>query len=161
MAEEELVVSRNPPVPWEKHAKVLIEFPFTASGNERLNNNAVVQRANSIFRCTSPPTSDILLTPANGSQASPTSDNGQGGPLCPAAALGTRKRPLLAGGSRTSMTPTKRTVMSLLARARAAQAKQLPVATAFSRAAAFDERTPTLVPLLREDYMSAVNLNLI
>lgn len=37
-----------------------------------------------------------------------------------------RKRPLLAGGLRTSMTPTKRTVMSLLARARAAQAKQLP-----------------------------------
>ncbi|XP_074035833.1 uncharacterized protein [Leptinotarsa decemlineata] len=111
---------------------------------------------------TSPPTSDVL-TPANGSQASPTSDNG-GGPLCPAAALGTRKRPLLAGGPRTSMTPTKRTVMSLLARARAAQAKQLPVAAAaaFSRgAAAFDERTPTLVPLLREDYMSAVNLNLI
>lgn len=39
---------------------------------------------------------------------------------------GGRKRPLLAGGPRTSMTPTKRTVMSLLARARAAQAKQLP-----------------------------------
>ncbi|CAH1117080.1 unnamed protein product [Phaedon cochleariae] len=85
---------------------------------------------------------------------------------CPAsAALGTRKRPLLAaGGPRTSMTPTKRTVMSLLARARAAQAKQLPaVGAAFARGAtaAFDERTPTLVPLLREDYMSAVNLNLI
>ena len=42
-----------------------------------------------------------------------------------------RKRPLLAGGPRTSMTPTKRTVMSLLARARAAQAKQLP--TTFQR----------------------------
>lgn len=39
---------------------------------------------------------------------------------------GGRKRPLLAGGPRTSMTPTKRTVMSLLARARAAQAKQIP-----------------------------------
>lgn len=40
----------------------------------------------------------------------------------------------MVGAARTSMTPTKRTVMSLLARARAAQAKQLPAT--FQRAAA-------------------------
>ncbi|CAH1169244.1 unnamed protein product [Phyllotreta striolata] len=119
---------------------------------------------------TSPPSvSGDILAPNNGaSQASPTSSDAAGSPACPAAAaatLGTRKRPLLAGGPRTSMTPTKRTVMSLLARARAAQAKQLPAVTggaAFTRGVSvFDERAPTLVPLLREDYMSAVNLNLI
>ncbi|CAH0550854.1 unnamed protein product [Brassicogethes aeneus] len=69
--------------------------------------------------------------PANdSSEMSPNSTNGVsvGGA---AAVGGGRKRPLLAGGPRTSMTPTKRTVMSLLARARAAQAKQLP--TAFQR----------------------------
>ncbi|XP_056633305.1 KH domain-containing, RNA-binding, signal transduction-associated protein 3-like [Diorhabda sublineata] len=110
-----------------------------------------------------------ILAPINGTaQQSPTSAEAAGASVCPvaaAAALGTRKRPLLAGGPRTSMTPTKRTVMSLLARARAAQAKQLPGVTgttAFARGVSvFDERAPTLVPLLREDYMSAVNLNLI
>ncbi|XP_068893598.1 KH domain-containing, RNA-binding, signal transduction-associated protein 2-like isoform X3 [Tenebrio molitor] len=66
-------------------------------------------------------------TPANGSQLSPTNGIGNG-PATGGAVVGVggRKRPLLAGGLRTSMTPTKRTVMSLLARARAAQAKQLP-----------------------------------
>ncbi|KAJ8925381.1 hypothetical protein NQ315_009212 [Exocentrus adspersus] len=73
---------------------------------------------------------------ANGSQLSPssTTDGGINGTSATAAGaggvlgagIGGRKRPLLAGGPRTSMTPTKRTVMSLLARARAAQAKQLP-----------------------------------
>ncbi|KDR24259.1 KH domain-containing, RNA-binding, signal transduction-associated protein 2 [Zootermopsis nevadensis] len=38
-----------------------------------------------------------------------------------------RKRPLLpGGGTRLAMSPTKRTVLSILARARAAQAKDLP-----------------------------------
>ncbi|XP_068084314.1 KH domain-containing, RNA-binding, signal transduction-associated protein 2-like [Anabrus simplex] len=37
-----------------------------------------------------------------------------------------RKRPLLPGGARPAMSPTKRTVLSILARARAAQAKDLP-----------------------------------
>ncbi|KAJ8869227.1 hypothetical protein PR048_030799 [Dryococelus australis] len=38
-----------------------------------------------------------------------------------------RKRPLLpGGGTRLAMSPTKRTVLSILARARAAQAKELP-----------------------------------
>lgn len=83
----------------------------------------------------------------NGSHASPTSENGLNGAapalLGPAGLLqATRKRPFLAGGPRASMTPTKRTVMGLLARARAAQAKQLPVssAAAFTMgAAAFEE----------------------
>ncbi|XP_068893597.1 KH domain-containing, RNA-binding, signal transduction-associated protein 2-like isoform X2 [Tenebrio molitor] len=98
-------------------------------------------------------------TPANGSQLSPTNGIGNG-PATGGAVVGVggRKRPLLAGGLRTSMTPTKRTVMSLLARARAAQAKQLP--STFQRGT--PERTTTLVPLLREDYITgAVNLNLI
>lgn len=39
---------------------------------------------------------------------------------------GGRKRPLLpGGGTRVAMSPTKRTVLSILARARAAQAKEL------------------------------------
>ncbi|KAJ8944083.1 hypothetical protein NQ314_009557 [Rhamnusium bicolor] len=82
----------------------------------------------------SPPSNDMTTntTSANGSQLSPTTgDNGVNGASATnagaiATAVGGRKRPLLAGGPRTSMTPTKRTVMSLLARARAAQAKQLP-----------------------------------
>lgn len=61
----------------------------------------------------------------NGPQLSPTNGIGNG-PAGGVVGVGGRKRPLLAGGLRTSMTPTKRTVMSLLARARAAQAKQLP-----------------------------------
>ncbi|XP_023312192.1 uncharacterized protein LOC111692416 [Anoplophora glabripennis] len=119
---------------------------------------------------TSPPSSDATAsaTPANGSQLSPNSADNGGvngaaaavGAGVLATAVGGRKRPLLAGGPRTSMTPTKRTVMSLLARARAAQAKQLP--PSFPRANPLQERTPTLVPLLREDYIAgAVNLNLI
>ncbi|CAH1114568.1 unnamed protein product [Psylliodes chrysocephalus] len=113
-----------------------------------------------------------IPAPNNGApQSLPATTDAAGTPLssvATTAALGTRKRPLLAGGPRTSMTPTKRTVMSLLARARAAQAKQLPGvtgvsgATTFTRGVSvFDERAPTLFPLLREDYMSAVNLNLI
>lgn len=108
----------------------------------------------------SPPHEGPLPMPANGAHLLP-SPNG----LCvltnqansPANGNSGRKRPLLASCPRTSMTPTKRTVMSLLARARAAQAKQLP---SFQRAS--QERTPTLVPLLREDYITgAVNLNMI
>ncbi|XP_031359388.1 uncharacterized protein LOC116182929 [Photinus pyralis] len=70
------------------------------------------------------------------SEASATITTGNGIPICPGNGIATtatnvgvpagRKRPLLTGGPRTSMTPTKRTVMSLLARARAAQAKQMP-----------------------------------
>lgn len=78
---------------------------------------------------------DAPITEINGCQQSPPSENGINGTasnlLGPAGLLqATRKRPFLAGGPRTSMTPTKRTVMGLLARARAAQAKQLPVASA-------------------------------
>ncbi|XP_019877256.1 KH domain-containing, RNA-binding, signal transduction-associated protein 2 [Aethina tumida] len=105
---------------------------------------------------TSPANGNGDLSPTNGL----TGTQGQAAAAAVASVLGGgRKRPLLAGGPRASMTPTKRTVMSLLARARAAQAKQLPPAT-FPRTT--PERTPTLVPLLREDYITgAVNLNLI
>ncbi|XP_017784052.1 PREDICTED: KH domain-containing, RNA-binding, signal transduction-associated protein 2-like [Nicrophorus vespilloides] len=117
---------------------------------------------------------DASTSPINsgtvvGGQVSP--NNGAGGGVAaavqtptisgttPTAAAG-RKRPLLAGGPRTSMTPTKRTVMSLLARARAAQAKQLPTTT-FQRAPT-ERSSTTMVPLLREDYLSGtMNLNLI
>ncbi|KAJ9592516.1 hypothetical protein L9F63_015833, partial [Diploptera punctata] len=45
----------------------------------------------------------------------------------PPTQLVCRKRPLLPGGStRLAMSPTKRTVLSILARARAAQAKDVP-----------------------------------
>ena len=45
----------------------------------------------------------------------------------PPTQLVCRKRPLLPGGNtRLAMSPTKRTVLSILARARAAQAKDLP-----------------------------------
>ncbi|CAH1963463.1 unnamed protein product [Acanthoscelides obtectus] len=144
-------------------------------------------------------TVDVIADPTGGTTGTtPTSilSSCPGDTLLPPAAaaaaaagmiLGNhRKRPLLSGGGgrggASSMTPTKRTVMGLLARARAAQAKNFPLAaaTAASVAAAatavngaatgfrsphqppaFDEHPPTLVPLLREDYMSAVNLNLI
>jgi hypothetical protein len=44
----------------------------------------------------------------------------------PPTQLVCRKRPLLpGGGTRLAMSPTKRTVLSILARARAAQAKDL------------------------------------
>lgn len=112
----------------------------------------------------SPMGTDVTAT-ANGMNNGQTSPS-NGAPPAAATGVGSthsgvaagRKRPLLAGGPRTSMTPTKRTVMSLLARARAAQAKQLP--TTFQRGT--PERTTTLVPLLREDYLTGtVNLNLI
>nr|CAI5830144.1 unnamed protein product [Callosobruchus analis] len=90
-------------------------------------------------------TVDVAVDPTNG-----TSGGGGGilsscgvDPLVPPAAaaaaagmiLGNhRKRPLLSGGggrgAASSMTPTKRTVMGLLARARAAQAKNYPLAAA-------------------------------
>ncbi|KAJ8940764.1 hypothetical protein NQ318_000857 [Aromia moschata] len=92
------------------------------------------------YRNISSPSNDVTsVAPTNGTQVSPnTADNGINGAAglnagVIATAVGGRKRPLLAGGPRTSMTPTKRTVMSLLARARAAQAKQLPAT--FPRAA--------------------------
>lgn len=103
-----------------------------------------------------PPSNDTTssATPSNGTSLSPTNGNGTVNSI---SGVG-RKRPLLTGGLRTSMTPTKRTVMSLLARARAAQAKQIP--PTFNRPP--PERSGTMVPLLREDYLTgAVNLNLI
>ncbi|XP_030754538.1 LOW QUALITY PROTEIN: KH domain-containing, RNA-binding, signal transduction-associated protein 2-like [Sitophilus oryzae] len=102
----------------------------------------------------------ILSTNGSNQMSSPSlngSDEMIPQSLMVASAAG-RKRPLLTAGPRTAMTPTKRTVMSLLAKARAAQAKQL--ASPF--AGTTTERPPTLVPLLREDYMAGgVNLNLI
>ncbi|CAK1543479.1 unnamed protein product [Leptosia nina] len=56
----------------------------------------------------------------------------------------TRKRPLL-GGARNAISPTKRAVMSLLARARAATHKH---------------EHPALLPLIREDFMSGVGVNI-
>ncbi|XP_072378346.1 uncharacterized protein [Diabrotica undecimpunctata] len=139
----------------------------TESQNSKDDNSMEHPAMRGIQAGNTPPTVPTdILAPTNGQ--SPTSAEPGAAAICPvaaAAALGNRKRPLLSGGPRTSMTPTKRTVMGLLARARAAQAKQLPGvtgATAFARGVSvFDERAPTLVPLLREDYMSAVNMNLI
>ncbi|XP_022125865.2 KH domain-containing, RNA-binding, signal transduction-associated protein 2 isoform X1 [Pieris rapae] len=56
----------------------------------------------------------------------------------------TRKRPLL-GGARNAISPTKRAVMSLLARARAATHKH---------------EHPALLPLIREDFMTGVGVNI-
>lgn len=70
-------------------------------------------------------TKEQLPSPTNS-----TSPNPQNANMTINSSIG-RKRPLLTGGPRTSMTPTKRTVMSLLARARAAQAKQIN--TSFQR----------------------------
>ncbi|XP_071053543.1 KH domain-containing, RNA-binding, signal transduction-associated protein 2-like isoform X2 [Onthophagus taurus] len=116
----------------------------TATPSSMSSNNGQLSPTNGL------PTQPIQIqTASGGASATPA--------LGMSAANGGRKRPLLAGGPRASMTPTKRTVMSLLARARAAQAKQLPAT--FQRGA--PERTTTLVPLLREDYLTGtVNLNL-
>ncbi|KRT86118.1 hypothetical protein AMK59_1045, partial [Oryctes borbonicus] len=139
-----------------------ITVPVTSLPPHHPNTNSV-----GIISCTTPSINNNSSNSNNssgtnsavGSQLSPGANNAT---VVVGANVGTlnagRKRPLLAGGPRTSMTPTKRTVMSLLARARAAQAKQLPAT--FQRGT--PERSTTLVPLLREDYITgAVNLNLI
>nr|XP_022912711.1 uncharacterized protein LOC111423672 isoform X1 [Onthophagus taurus] len=85
----------------------------TATPSSMSSNNGQLSPTNGL------PTQPIQIqTASGGASATPA--------LGMSAANGGRKRPLLAGGPRASMTPTKRTVMSLLARARAAQAKQLP-----------------------------------
>ncbi|KAF7285672.1 hypothetical protein GWI33_010250 [Rhynchophorus ferrugineus] len=112
-----------------------------------------------------PETSSPVVTPTepsilstNGSNQMSPSLNGSDEMIPQSLMVGGRKRPLLAAGPRTAMTPTKRTVMSLLAKARAAQVKH--ISSHFSGTTT--ERPPTLVPLLREDYIaSGVNLNLI
>ncbi|XP_069355901.1 KH domain-containing, RNA-binding, signal transduction-associated protein 2-like isoform X2 [Maniola hyperantus] len=62
-----------------------------------------------------------------------------------------RKRPLL--GARAAMSPTKRAVMTLLARARAATHKHAP------QWPAPHEHT-TLLPLIRDDFMGGVGVNI-
>ncbi|XP_045762909.1 KH domain-containing, RNA-binding, signal transduction-associated protein 2-like isoform X2 [Maniola jurtina] len=62
-----------------------------------------------------------------------------------------RKRPLL--GARAAMSPTKRAVMTLLARARAATHKHAP------QWPAPHEHT-ALLPLIRDDFMSGVGVNI-
>jgi hypothetical protein len=103
---------------------------FSISGRFHPFDQTSCRKKSVNFICSGTPSSTettASATPANGSQLSPTNGIGNG-PATGGAVVGVggRKRPLLAGGLRTSMTPTKRTVMSLLARARAAQAKQLP-----------------------------------
>ncbi|KAF5275041.1 hypothetical protein FQA39_LY06978 [Lamprigera yunnana] len=106
----------------------------------------------------SPTSSEVSTSIGTGNGVSTCSGNGVGAVASSIGVPAGRKRPLLTGGPRTSMTPTKRTVMSLLARARAAQAKQMPAT--FQRGT--PDRATTLVPLLREDYLTgAVNLNLL
>ncbi|CAG4939305.1 unnamed protein product [Colias eurytheme] len=59
---------------------------------------------------------------------------------------GTRKRPLL-GGARGAISPTKRAVLSLLARARAATHKHA-------------HEHPALLPVLRDDFVNGVGVNI-
>uniref|UniRef100_A0A1B6DPG6 K Homology domain-containing protein n=1 Tax=Clastoptera arizonana TaxID=38151 RepID=A0A1B6DPG6_9HEMI len=71
---------------------------------------------------------------------------------------GGRKRPLIpGGGTRVAMSPTKRTVLSILARARAAQAKDLVTHTAPYQQIPHitNGRSVPSVPSLREDAMIA------
>ncbi|XP_060535496.1 KH domain-containing, RNA-binding, signal transduction-associated protein 2-like [Cylas formicarius] len=92
--------------------------------------------------------------PLSGDQVTPSNGLNSSGSILG----GGRKRPLLAGCAKSAMTPTKRTVMGLLAKARAAQAKGLAIP--FPGVA--PECPPTLIPLLREDFVAGtVNLNLI
>ncbi|XP_060807248.1 KH domain-containing, RNA-binding, signal transduction-associated protein 2 isoform X1 [Amyelois transitella] len=69
-----------------------------------------------------------------------------------AAASAARKRPLL-GGARAAMSPTKRAVMTLLARARAATHKHAPAWTAPHEHAA-------LLPLIRDEFVTGVGVNI-
>ncbi|CAG9570844.1 unnamed protein product [Danaus chrysippus] len=61
-----------------------------------------------------------------------------------------RKRPLL--GARAAMSPTKRAVMTLLARARAATHKHTPQWPTHEHA--------TLLPLIRDDFVTGVGVNI-
>ncbi|KAL4716022.1 hypothetical protein ACJJTC_003811 [Scirpophaga incertulas] len=63
-----------------------------------------------------------------------------------------RKRPLL-GGARAAMSPTKRTVMTLLARARAATHKHAPAWPA-------PHEPGSLLPLMRDDFVAGVGVNI-
>ncbi|XP_041981560.1 KH domain-containing, RNA-binding, signal transduction-associated protein 1 [Aricia agestis] len=63
-----------------------------------------------------------------------------------------RKRPLL-GGARPAMSPTKRAVMTLLARARAATHKHAPAWPA-------PHDHPALLPLIRDDFVTGVGVNI-
>ncbi|XP_039745088.1 KH domain-containing, RNA-binding, signal transduction-associated protein 2 [Pararge aegeria] len=62
-----------------------------------------------------------------------------------------RKRPLL--GARAAMSPTKRAVMTLLARARAATHKHAPQWPA-------PHEHPALFPLIRDDFVTGVGVNI-
>ncbi|CAG9792893.1 unnamed protein product [Diatraea saccharalis] len=69
-----------------------------------------------------------------------------------AATSAARKRPLL-GGARAAMSPTKRAVMTLLARARAATHKHAPAWPA-------PHEHTALLPLIRDDFVAGVGVNI-
>ncbi|XP_046670736.1 KH domain-containing, RNA-binding, signal transduction-associated protein 3-like isoform X2 [Homalodisca vitripennis] len=94
---------------------------------------------------TSPPPS-AAQHPALRGVSKPTNNSGG------VTSTGGRKRPLLpGGGTRVAMSPTKRTVLSILARARAAQAKEL-LSTPYQPLAHIASVRPlTAIPGLRED----------
>ncbi|XP_052756241.1 KH domain-containing, RNA-binding, signal transduction-associated protein 2 isoform X2 [Galleria mellonella] len=69
-----------------------------------------------------------------------------------AAASTARKRPLL-GGARAAMSPTKRAVMTLLARARAATHKHAPAWPA-------PHEHTALLPLIRDEFVTGVGVNI-
>ncbi|CAK1590884.1 unnamed protein product [Parnassius mnemosyne] len=69
-----------------------------------------------------------------------------------AAASAARKRPLL-GGARAAMSPTKRAVISLLARARAATHKHAPAWPA-------PHEHTALLPLIRDEFVTGVGVNI-
>ncbi|KAJ0171312.1 hypothetical protein K1T71_012862 [Dendrolimus kikuchii] len=69
-----------------------------------------------------------------------------------AGASTARKRPLL-GGARAAMSPTKRAVMTLLARARAATHKHAPAWPA-------PHEHTALLPLIRDDLVTGVGVNI-
>ncbi|KAJ8710339.1 hypothetical protein PYW07_009705 [Mythimna separata] len=68
------------------------------------------------------------------------------------AASTARKRPLL-GGARAAMSPTKRAVMTLLARARAATHKHAPAWPA-------PHEHTALLPLIRDEFVAGVGVNI-
>ncbi|XP_050552183.1 KH domain-containing, RNA-binding, signal transduction-associated protein 2 isoform X3 [Spodoptera frugiperda] len=70
----------------------------------------------------------------------------------PGAASTARKRPLL-GGTRAAMSPTKRAVMTLLARARAATHKHAPTWPA-------PHEHTALLPLIRDEFVTGVGVNI-
>ncbi|XP_026320147.1 uncharacterized protein LOC113230428 [Hyposmocoma kahamanoa] len=69
-----------------------------------------------------------------------------------AAASTARKRPLL-GGARAAMSPTKRAVMTLLAKARAATHKHTPTWPA-------PHEHTALLPLIRDEFVTGVGVNI-